>query len=123
MSVPELLEFHEDVLVDGLVEEGVPDRRDDVRDDRVVQVRRRRHLFLVMKIGPSCSPSVVTFVGFESVGLGRVSFLIEALLSIFQCGRLPNSIQADGQKKDVQGMSLKLILKICISFCPVSLRQ
>ena len=43
-SVPELFELNQDVLVDLLVEEGVPDGRDHVGDDRVVQVRRRRHL-------------------------------------------------------------------------------
>ena len=46
VSVPELFELHEDVLVDGLVEEGVPDRRDHVGDDGVVQVRRGGHLSL-----------------------------------------------------------------------------
>ena len=112
MSVPELFELHEDVLVDGLVEEGVPDRRDDVRDDRVVQVRRRRHLFLVMKIGPSCSPSVVTFVGFESVGLGGASFLSRPCCGFFNARYFPTLFRQMMGRKDVQGMCFKLIPNI-----------
>ncbi len=40
---PELLQLGEDVFVDGLVQEGLPDAVDDVVDHRHVQVARRRH--------------------------------------------------------------------------------